>query len=139
VSENNFAVLVKFKNPYAASTNSWDYGLMFRHSGGNQQYRLALHSNAWWDLTLRDGDNSVDIESGDLDVINVNAGQVNAVYLIVKNQDGFLFINDQFIADFDLIAKSGSGDICVATGIYNGNEVNGKETGFVDFTIWSLP
>jgi eukaryotic-like serine/threonine-protein kinase len=140
VSLKNFIVEATFVNPYSPPTGSWDYGFLFRHNGRNNQFRLSLHSNREWILTSNfDDSNGERIHSGYVSSMSVAVGQINKIRLICRNNQGWLYINDEFIAELDLSSRTNRGDIKVATGIYNSNEIDGEETRYTGFTVWSLP
>lgn len=139
IASKNFIANVQFENPYSASKDSWDYGLLFRDTDADKQYRLAIFSDSTWILTLRDNEQSYDIDSGSLSNLNTGDKQKNIIYLVVYDTKGYIFINQEYAASFDLSKKMISGDIVVATGIYSGDEINGETTRFYDFTVWSLP
>ena len=140
VTLKNFIVDARFVNPYGPATGSWDYGFSFRHSEGDNQFRLSIHSNKSWILSNHTGDTNGDvIDSGEISDLRISAGQSNEIKLICDNNQGWFFVNNVFIAELNLSARSNSGDILVATGMYNGNEIDGEETRYTGFTVWSLP
>lgn len=139
VTLKNFIAEASFVNPYNSSTGSWDYGFLFRHSGFNNQFRLSIHSDKSWVLGNRSNDEWDIINSGTISHLLVTTGQRNEIRLICLNEQGWLYVNDRFIAELDLSSRTSSGDIRIATGIYNGDEIAGEETRYNNFTVWSLP
>ncbi len=139
VSQRNFVTGTVFSNPYAASYHAWDYGFLFRDTGGNQQYRLALHSDRTWDFGLREGDNWTFLGEGEVPDLNVGDGQQNSLVLRIKGNGAEFWVNGHFISTLDVADKTVAGDVCVATGIWNGDEVNGKTTRFSNFVVYSIP
>jgi hypothetical protein len=140
VSLKNFIVEAKFYNPYATSTGTWDYGFILRHVEKNVQYRFVIQSDQTWTLMNNSGsaDGAV-IAEGNLPNLDVSENGWNQAKLIFKDDKGLFYLNDEFIAEMDLSERTNSGDIYVVTGVYSGDEITGKTTKYVDFTIWSLP
>lgn len=139
----NFIAEARFLNPYPTSTGSWDYGFLFRHAGWNDQYRLAIFSDKDWKLVnaLPTGDDwqSTLIHQGTIANLNVAHPGYNTVRVIAIDTKGYLYINEAFIAELDLSARTASGDICVAIEIYKTDELNGYETVYQDFKVYKMP
>lgn len=138
VSVRNFIVHITFINPYDTSTTgTWDYGILFRDTYANNQYRLTVLSNQSW--TLVDASTWTDIFGKNDKNLTAKAGEENRIWLIVQEAKAFLFINGTYSQLLDVSAKVTPGDISPATGLYYGNETAKKTTRFHDFTVWSLP
>ena len=139
VALRDFIVEAEFLNPYSASTSSWDYGFLFRDEGGDQQFRLVIRSDRYWTLLNVAGNADVPaINEGEIPTLNISDGGSNWVRLICQGERGWLFVNGEFIAELDLSARTNAGDITIATGLYEGDEINGKTTNFKNFSIWSI-
>ncbi|MBN1995386.1 MAG: protein kinase [Anaerolineae bacterium] len=134
VSVRDFLVAAIFFNPYSASTNSWNYGFSFRHQGYDEQLRLIIFSNNTWEL--RNGPNN-SIAGGSISNLNTGDNEANVVVMIVKDDGGELYINDE-VAYLDLSARTNYGDIAVATDFINGEFVDGAVVRYQDFTIFGL-
>ncbi|MCZ7674265.1 MAG: hypothetical protein M5U34_47610 [Chloroflexi bacterium] len=102
VSLKNFIVWTKFTNPYSPDINSWDYGFVFRDDDSNKQFRLIIRSDQTWTLIQRKGDSSEFIASGSIPDLQVSANQRNKIKLIGHDNQGWLFVNDDFITELDL-------------------------------------
>lgn len=137
VNVSNFAAVVTFRTPYNRLLGTWDAGFMFRDTGVDDQYRLAIESTGFWSLGNRTGDDFELLDEGELNNLNLAAGSENTLLLYVQGTEGYVFVNDEFITALDLSARTAAGDIAVAVGLYEGNEVEGEETGYTGFTIWS--
>jgi len=138
VSLKNFIIHITFTNPYDTSTTgTWDYGILFRNTYENNQYRLTILSNQSW--TLVDASTWTDIFSKNDKYLTAKAGEENRIWLIVQEKKAFLFINGSYSQLLDVSARVTSGDISRATGLYYGNETDKKTTGFHDLVVWSLP
>lgn len=140
VNLRDFIVDVTFTNPYSPGENGWDYGFIFRHEDQNTQFRFVIRSNKTWELLNNTGDpDGSAVDQGDLADLNVAENGTNYVRLVCQGEKGLFFLNGVFISEVDLTARMNSGDIYLATGIYSGDEVAGKSTGYSDFTIWATP
>ena len=138
VSLKNFIVHITFINPYDTSTTgTWDYGILFRNTYENNQYRLTILSNQSW--TLVDASTWTNIFSKNDKYLTAKAREENSIWLIVQDTKAFLFINGSYSQLLDVSTRITPGDISPATGLYYGNETDKKTTRFHDFVIWSLP
>jgi hypothetical protein len=90
---------------------------------------------------LREGDNFTDLADGTVPNLHILEGESNKLQLMVVGTTGYFFLNDRFIAQFNLqeMVSVGGGGVFVGTGFYIGNEVGGYFTDYEDFTVWSLP
>ncbi len=138
LSLKNFITSVTFINPYeTAKTGNWDYGILFRSVGHNNQYRLTILSNRSW--TLVDAKSWTRIYSKNDKTILAKAGEENTIWLVVIDKKAYLFINGTYAQTLDVSKILKAGDILPATGLYLGNEKSRKITKFYDFFVWSLP
>ena len=132
-----------FVNPYPASSNSWDYGFILRHSGTGTSARVVIvtvDSRRRWDVAWRQGASaeSQTIAEGSLGKLNTGAGGRNKLWLVSIGNRGLLFVNGEFISSLDLSDVTGAGDIAVITGAFEDDEVAGAVTRFEDFQISPL-
>jgi hypothetical protein len=140
VDLQNFILEVRFYNPYAAAQANWDVGFFFRHVGANQHFRFIIRSDRTWVLSQHAGQPNGDlIAQGVIPEMNVERGGWNQFALYSIDSRGFLYINSQFIAEFDLSTRQNSGDIYLVTGAYEGNQVQGEKTDYQELNLWSVP
>jgi hypothetical protein len=140
VNLRDFIVEARFYNPYSLATGSWDYGFILRHETKNVQFRFVILSDKTWVLLNNSGDpDGTLIAEGELPGLDVSEKGSNLVRLIFQGKRGLFFLNDAFIAEFDLSSRMNSGGIYIATGVYQDDEIDGYSTDFSDFTIWSIP
>ncbi|MBN2548148.1 MAG: protein kinase [Anaerolineales bacterium] len=140
VDLKNFMVEGRFFNPFAASRSSWDYGLLFRSTGKDNQYRLVIKSSQTWVFVSNSGDpDGIIISEGDLPDLDVSDGGSNFIRLICQEDNGLFYLNDNFVAELDLSGRMFSGDILIATGVYYGDELDGETTRYQGFAVWSIP
>jgi len=111
----NFIFELSVKNPSNIS-EGFDYQIMFRDQGGNDQYRLRIFSNGEWDLQNRIGDTSDWIISGNTDAFNQEVGTSNTTRLVAYGDLGYFYINGRFISELDLSNRDDDGSIKICTG-----------------------
>jgi hypothetical protein len=140
VDLQNFVVSVRFTNPYAHQEHSWDYGIFFRHSGENDQFRLVVRSDQTWVLRNTSGqpDGPV-IQQGAYGDLDVGVGGENILRLVCEDGRGVFYINGALVSELDLTTRISPGDIILVTGVYGGDEVANAATGYQDFTVWEIP
>ncbi len=128
-----------FFNPYAANTNPWSYGFIFRRSGANTFQTVFLRSDGSYYHIIRTGtaESSKVVRQGTLPKLNLAAGGKNHLRLLVTGNTAHLFVTGEYIASLDLGASSTSqtGDIWATSGYYTGESVAGATTRFEDFTV----
>ena len=138
VDVQDFVVDAVFYNPYAASRGNWDIGYSLREGDVNDQFRLAVESNGDWSLADRRGDDSFTVHSGTLSNLNTGEGEGNRLTLYLRGDQGYLFVNGQYIPELDVSRRMNSGDVAVATGLFAGYLIEGEETTFEQFTVWPV-
>ena len=133
-------IAATFVNPYSATTQSWDYGFMFRKQWGGSVVFLVVSSYGAWELYWREDNNSEsqDISTGKLRTFQTWDGGSNRLWVAVVGERGYFFVNGEFIAVLDLSAVTGPGDVSVITGAYTGNERVGAVTRFKEFQVGAL-
>ena len=136
----NFIVEARFFNPYAASTQKWDCGFIFRSTGSNQHYRLVIMSTQAWHLTNHTGkaDGRV-INYGSLPGLKTGLGESNLLRLVVYQEMGWFYLNGELIALLDLSDRTDAGDIMAATQLFTGSAREGAVTHVEAFKVWELP
>lgn len=135
-NSKNFVMTVVLVNPYSSTFHSWDTCIRFRRNY-TDEYRLTIFSTQQWVLTF--GTSTEPIASGTLSNLRKGEGESNTVFLVVRDEIASLKVNDVLVPNMDVSAYLESGDIGIAIGSRQGNEVNGKSTIFQDFTLWKIP
>ena len=132
---NDFIVFARFFNPYDAEEKNWDYGIIFRINS-DQDYFFTIRSFKKWMLN---GDNfQMTPQGGDIKNLKTKANEFNDIYLVVKSNIAYLFINNIYIDTLDVTEHNISGYVEVATGLFKGSQIAGRQTHFERFTVWSL-
>jgi eukaryotic-like serine/threonine-protein kinase len=137
VELKNFAIDVTFVNPYALSVGGWDYGLLFRGPGGNDQYRMYLTSDKDWRIENWD-EEIVSAKSDYMDLLT-GTGEKNRLQFLALEDIGYLFVNNQFITELDLSERKKAGDIIIGIGFLNGHEIEGYATAIENLRIYQDP
>ncbi|MEA5079881.1 MAG: hypothetical protein VB013_15050 [Anaerolineaceae bacterium] len=135
----NFVVDATYTNPYSAARSAWDYGFMFRDTGWNQHYRLIIDSNKRWLFKLRDGEDTLIIDSGKLNNLNLGDGERNRIVLICLNDVGYFSVNGVPIAKIDLSAKQQAGHLYLAISMQNEEKIVGAETPYSNVSVYLIP
>jgi hypothetical protein len=135
----NFIAEVRFHNPYDRSERGWDYGLLFRNTGGNEQYRLYVNSDETWGFRLRNNDEEKILATTILEHLKTGATDTNLLRLVVKDNEAFFFLNDNYVSTLDVSDRTIPGLVLVVGGLGQAHQITGKVTRYEDFTIWRLP
>jgi serine/threonine-protein kinase len=132
-SPADFIASATFANPFVGS---WDFGLIFRQLDADNEMRLVVHSDGFWNLNNRGANEDVFVEEGDInDILDVNEGEQNELILAAIGEQGYFFLNGRFIATLDLSDRTTAGNLAVATGFYTDSEQPGASTVYTDFTV----
>lgn len=142
IKRRDFIVEVTFDTPFATTdSDSWDFGLLIRHVGVNQQLRLTFVSNGRWRLANyagtaeRDGNWIVDSRTT---ALNITPNSENDLVFIAAGEHGILFLNDTFLGVTNLSKRMDSGNIMIGTEFYNDTGRSGSATGYSNFRVWAL-
>jgi hypothetical protein len=135
-NSKNFILNVVLVNPYAGAIHSWDTSIRFRRNF-TDEYRLTIFSTQQWELTL--GLSIEPVASGTLTNLKTGEGESNTVYLEVRDGIASLKVNNVLVPNMDVSAYQEAGDIGIAIGFRNGDEVDGETTAFKEFMLWKIP
>ncbi|MDQ2810212.1 MAG: hypothetical protein M3Z04_25325, partial [Chloroflexota bacterium] len=153
VQLRDFIVEATFTNPYESSDYGWDYGFFFRHTDTNREYRLYVTSDGDWSLKrVANADPTADtptttdtptadfapVAGGNIDNLNSDTGATNRLRLIASGNSGLFFVNDSYVATFDLSAYMDKGVIELGSAFLGDDNKVGESVRYSDFTIWSL-
>jgi serine/threonine-protein kinase len=138
-SPANFVMSVEMVNPYGSATGNWDFGLIFREATIDDEMRLVVRSDGSWSLNDRTADNNNFIQEGNVpQYLNLDVGSSNLFQLIAIGNNGYFFLNNNFVSQLDLSSRTNSGDIALATGFYASTEIDGEVTSYNNFGIWPV-
>ena len=140
ISLSDGIIEAHFFNPYSTQTGTWSNGFLFRSGEFNTFHIIVITSNGAWYHYLRTGD--VDTEQ-DLAAefsthINTTVRGSNHIRIIANGAEGWLFINDAYVANLDLSGLTGAGSVSAVGSYFQGHGITGKSTRFEHFTIRRL-
>ncbi len=141
-SLKNFVLTVTFENPEELRWGEhWDLGILFRHKGGNDQFRIYTTTPDYWELAYVGGSvynwSVIRGIQGKIAALNLEAGGKNTIVLIADGDSGAYYINGKLIYNLDLRSRPGSGSI-LAWFDYNAKLRDGEKIFFSDIHLWSL-
>jgi hypothetical protein len=131
----NFAMEIIVQNPYGPSIGDWDFGILFRHAKSNDQYRLSVNSNGYWQFKNMEEGAGVSVIDGFLDV-NTGEGDENFLQVLAVDDKGWFFFNGQIISELDLSERDFSGEIGFGIEFY-GYGTEGYSTTFTDLVVYT--
>ena len=133
-------VEAQFFNPYSTSEGSWSSGFLLRNSDVNTFHAVIVTSNGNWYHYVRTGtpESEVELQSEFSVDIDTSVGGSNHLRVIALGEEGWLFINGNFVATLDLSDLSTAGDVEATTGYFTGDEIAGKATVFEAFSAKSV-
>ncbi len=138
-SPADFIMRAEIVNPYGSVTGSWDFGLIFRQTDVDDEMRLVVRSDGSWTLNDRIPGTDNFVQDGNVSrFLNLNSASSNRVEIIAVGQQGYFFLNDEFISELDLSSRTTSGDIALGTGFYAISEIVGEATAYSDFGLWPV-
>jgi eukaryotic-like serine/threonine-protein kinase len=140
---DKYDVVIKatFTNPYAAATGAWSYGFFFRQTGPDDAYQLIVRSDGGWRLIDRTDTQTRLMAWGSVPNLRVAATDANTVEVLAEGGYGQLWVNDVFVAELNLTARTKPGDVSIATGFYAGDaqpDVSLAVTRYGNFAVWTL-
>ncbi len=127
-----------FDNPYASWQGGWSNGFLIR-GGSNLFHAVAMRSDSRWFHYLRLGDVAGEMlkEQQYSSLISTAISSSNHIRIIALGNEGWLFINGQFIDKLDLSGLDRAGSVTAITNYFTDDGITGYSTRFEDFTIWS--
>lgn len=139
VSLTDGIIEARFINPYGSSLGEWSSGFLFRHPRTNEFHAIVINQTGSWfhDLRLGNADNTQDLASRYSSSISTTSSGNNLIRFIALGNEGWLFINGQYMEKLDLSGLNRTGRVSAVAGYYTGDGIVGYSTRFEDFTIWS--
>ncbi len=133
IEDADFYAEATFQNPYAGSSNQFDYGIQFR-SGPDAFLRFIVISDGTWGITQGTDDVLANGTYTDLD--DSRRGE-NKVAVYADGDTIHVAINDEYVGSATTDVED-DGSISVGTSFLPDSVVEGETTEFTDFSIWSL-
>jgi len=139
VGLRNFITEVTFVVPNLTDETNWDFGIIFRFFQANTEFRFYVLSNKRYEISRTIGSPDGEIlTEGTIKNLKTNKGDENKVRLYAVEDNGWLFVNDQFITKFDT-SKHYTGGIMIGVNFITGYGKAGTLAPYKDWTIWSVP
>ena len=139
INVQTFYMEATFLNPYDTSVSGWDIGVTFRQVDINDELRLVIRSDGSWNLNDRFDTEDTFIQEGNIDGCSILMRMdFNTLKMIVLDETGYFFINDEYIDTLDVSGHLDSGDVAIGTGFYTSNTQAGASTDFADYGVWDL-
>lgn len=134
VDAPDFYARAEFENP-TPRQDLWDFGLGFRDSGEDEQFRLIVDSAGTWFFK-----NALDavIASGTLVDIDRSQGGSNIVEVVASGDTGYFAFNERLVSELDLSGRPQGGDVYVGAGFFDADATEVAATDYRDFEVWSL-
>ena len=137
IDQYDIVIKATFVNPYAATEGAWSYGFFLRQTGPDDAYQLIVRSDGGWRLVDRTDTHAHLVGWGNVSNLLVKAADSNTVEVLAQGDYGQLWINDVFVAELDLKARTRPGDVVIATGFYAGDGWPAAMTRYSNFTVWT--
>ncbi len=138
VNVKNFIVESRFFNPFDSALHPWSYGFFFRYTPGDE-YRLSVNHEGRVGFGIVEESQGKVVSEKFPEGVNTSPDGSNHIRLTVQGKDAVVYINDRYIATFDVAERQAAGNICLAAGFFPGDNIPGQETVYRDFTIYALP
>jgi len=135
----NFMASAFIGSPYSLAEGSWDFGYLFRQTDLDDEMRLVVVSDGYWNLNNRlpDGDNI--LQEGDVsDLLGTDPDFYNLFELIALEDTGYFFLNGVYVDTLDLTERTDAGDFALGVGFYSEDEQEGAATPYDEYTLWEL-
>ncbi len=130
----NFYVKIRVVAPFDGEEQLWDAGFVFRQ-GRDTDWRIAIYSDGRWDLRLGSGD---PLDAGEVSGLKIGEGDSNDIELVADGETGYLAVNGDEVAEFDLSRRMITGNLSFGATFINGTFKVGAETPFSRFQVWAL-
>lgn len=131
VRVTDFHAHAAFTMPEPAGETAANAGFLFLNSPSGT-LRLAFDSAGNWYTSTGSGGPS---QSGSVAGLDTASGAINTLDLFVSQGRAVFGVNGAFTAIFDLPTDAAAGDIAVGAGFYSDQQVEGRVTGFSEFTV----
>jgi hypothetical protein len=135
VSVEDFVATATFVNPSNAADEPWDFGIAFREQENGDHYRITVASDGSWEFQIG---LQPDLSGGMLPAINYAEGASNTIEVVVSGETAGFSVNGQFVAQLDVSALRGAGDVWIGAGFHRADAAPDRVTRFDDFEVWSL-
>lgn len=128
-------VEVTFLNPYSHSEGAWSYGINFISADGNVRHDITFQSKGTIAHTMKTGSGVERLLNQPTSGFRNGGGSRNRVRVVAIEEEGWLFVNDNFLNKLELKGLAGRTTVLVCA--YPIPDLIVEEaTKFLGFTIW---
>ncbi len=130
----DFNASATFENP---SNAEWNYGFVFR-AGRNRFHVVAVNQEGRWHHFVREqGDGANDDVLGSGWAASFGTGSLNSneIRIVAQGDEGWLFVNGDFVEELDLSRGDSTGDVAVINGYFRRDDNDTVTVQFRDFTV----
>ena len=133
---NDFNAVATFENP---SNAKWDYGFFFRSSGPNRFHTVVINETGYWYHYVREqgtGDSDQLLDSGRASSFLSGDSNANELRIVALGNEGWFFLNGEFVAELDLSRGDRTGDVAAINGYFHREDTTTKTVDpFRGFTV----
>lgn len=134
VNLRNFIVEAQFENPYDGAMDNWTYGFAFQENTSHKLNDPQRKSFDIW-VTSKEKEWRFSIFSnGKLSNLNVSGQNSNKLSLTVNDKKAVFFVNNTYIATFDISNITNKGDVLLIAK----DGISGKSVQYKNLRVWSL-
>ncbi len=134
----NFIITADFSVPYSTRVGDWNTGFLFRNAGEGDLSYVAVTQDGRYSHWLRIDGESTALDSGNVRNWNPSVGDDNKLTLVVIEDGGWLFVNNEYVTDLDVGDTHETGELEIATGIFTDSEVPGYVTTVSDISATKI-
>ena len=128
----------EFTNPYASWQGDWSNGFLFRSDYSAFHVVVIVEDGRWFHyVRLADVETDYNLKNEYSDYIASGVDESNHLRVIAIGNEGWLFINDEYVDKLDLDGLTSPGNVSAIPNYFTGHGIAGYSTSFEDFTIWS--
>lgn len=131
VRVTDFHAHAAFTMPEPAGETAANAGFLFLNSPSGT-IRLAFDSAGSWYTSTGSGGPT---QSGTVTGLDTAPGAINSLDLFVSQGRGVFGVNGAFTTIIELPTDITAGDVAVGSGFYSDQQVEGRVTGFSEFTV----
>ena len=124
-------------NPYPPTLGDWSVGLALRSS--ERYHYLIVDSDGDFTHDLYSADDGYEtVVSKEVLYINRSGGASNDLRVVMRGDEGQLWINDSPAISLDLSGHIDAGEVWVVGSYFSGHGLDGSSTEFEDLNIWTF-
>ena len=135
---SNGIIEARVLNPFFVPQGEWFSGFFFRDNIEGKPYLIAITGWGGWIHSSWTGSTWEELANEFEEKITTSRGNANLLLVIALGENGYLFINNSYVADVDLSEWTGRGLVHLVAGVFEGNTGTNVSTQFERFAVWSF-